>query len=546
MQSEVSVQEFIELFYANDKDVSSVKVNGTIKISGNNFVHRKNLIEIRKCELDVLVIDGTEIDGGKIKDLVLTIDNCQIQSLHISFVSINTVRIEGKSTINKISIGGSNFQSIYFFQNTVTSFEIENCEIQKTNFSTSEIVDFKIEDTITSEHLSLSEIKSKKILIKDHQTKVSISHCVFDELLIQLIGYDLTDLYLGSNTGKKLNIRNSQRTIDYVHFISNEIEQITFETTFVNKMYLDNLKSSLISISGEVNDYLKLYNSAIGNLFLSNLRQSNNELNLKGSTIKHLYLQRLKREENSITTFNEIEIEESLFLEDSYLPNIRLNNVDLTNANLHLHNTVLTGSEFINVRWKDYSIYENTKEAIKTTKNRIGFLWSLKEQYRQLKVLSINQHNKIDAVSFQRNELRIYLNLLTLLTWRNGLKSFRKNFGNWLILVTNKLFSNFGQSWLLPLVWWLGLHGLLFCLMLRQYPLGVEFGIGESTSFEATYRASKLFLELIFPVHNKEVLNVYTSETVKVWGWLDFTMRVIAPYFIFYFIRGTRKYNLSI
>ncbi len=147
-------------------------------------------------------------------------------------------------------------------------------------------------------------------------------------------------------------------------------------------------------------------------------------------------------------------------------------------------------------------------------------LKDLKDTYRQLKKAALANGNLIDALKFRTNEMQVY--------WREIRLIGGANFGDTALIFLNRFTSNFGQSWILPLVWLFAFHLLLFSFLMNFYwynSFGFDFEFGQ-------------FWVLLNPVHK-------TPDYVNTGAGLftEFAMRITNAYFIYHFVRASRKFS---
>ncbi|HEY8933941.1 MAG TPA: hypothetical protein VIM65_01925, partial [Cyclobacteriaceae bacterium] len=260
-------------------------------------------------------------------------------------------------------------------------------------------------------------------------------------------------------------------------------------------------------------------------------------LNMNGTTIPE---EKLK--------FNFVTIVKQLFLEHISFSKAKFHNVNFQQAEIRFHDSSLPNAELINVRWpKNYEIYEYENDLKKediTPKQITDKLWSLKESYRQLKVLSLSQQNKIDAISFQKQELKIYWMIVDkdfCENWKVSWFDTVKNSGNWLILWTHKAASDFGVNIWRPLRLLLIFHFIFFfILMLSQSGLDYELTWNcKEWTRGAFIDGLGDYLYTLSPVHTAKI----GKGQVPIQPIIDFFMRIFAGYFIFYFITANRKYH---
>ena len=144
-----------------------------------------------------------------------------------------------------------------------------------------------------------------------------------------------------------------------------------------------------------------------------------------------------------------------------------------------------------------------------------------KESYRQLKLAYLNNSDKFNALKFYRNEMYSY--------FRGTLFSKSENLWNKILLILDFGTSNFGQSYLMPLGWLFGFHLLFFsCFWNFHYWENTLTGFDEFGEFWT----------LLNPAHAQP--SYVESGMGK---FTDFVMRVSSGFFIFHFIKVTRRFG---
>lgn len=82
------------------------------------------------------------------------------------------------------------------------------------------------------------------------------------------------------------------------------------------------------------------------------------------------------------------------------------------------------------------------------------------------------------------------------------------NFGNWLILHTNSVFSGFGESLSQPILWLVVFHSVLYLALIKQFP---EIGINASLSnllnhnWKVFWQGFDIWINLISRVHDSKI-----------------------------------------
>lgn len=219
----------------------------------------------------------------------------------------------------------------------------------------------------------------------------------------------------------------------------------------------------------------------------------------------------------------------------THFTGININNcrVDVLDSNVH---EVLFNSFRWNRDHKLSPLYDAW--VLVRYKNQIHFLESLRESYRQLKANYAKNGNKIESLEFQKGEMNTHFLILSQLQFKSW-----KNFGNYLIVATNKLFSDFGQNIWKPFCFLMISHLLFLNLNHMAFDLGLNYPRSPSgVDWEQTWKAANLYFHTLIPTHTASIRTLDDRE-VSITGLWDFLDRIMAGYFIFYFITASRKYH---
>lgn len=206
------------------------------------------------------------------------------------------------------------------------------------------------------------------------------------------------------------------------------------------------------------------------------------------------------------------------------------NNIRFTKT-LKIDSSDLNGLRYSNVQWlpkTKFSCIEleanllfYKKEEIRELKAENGEnLKNDREVYRQLKAAALANQNQIDALDFYRLEMRLYwkeVRVLKNIPWTNRILVF-----------LNRWVSDFGQNWVMPLLGLFIVHSLLyFCI------IGFDF----HCSWSFFKEGGGQYFELLNPVHKTP--NYITGFNIG----LELLLRVVDGFFIYHFIRATRKFG---
>jgi hypothetical protein len=149
---------------------------------------------------------------------------------------------------------------------------------------------------------------------------------------------------------------------------------------------------------------------------------------------------------------------------------------------------------------------------------------ALREVYRELKHSSIRNSNHIDALAFYKNEMKAYR--------ASGVKGVN----DWLLMQIGYLSNNYGQNFFWPIWWLLGIHFILFWILVGKFDY-LDFQIFVSDgSFDAFKEQLGHYLYFLNPVHKTPT--DFSGSMLT----LDFLMRLSSGFFIYHIIRASRKF----
>jgi len=548
-------------------------------LTGDQFY---SLLTTRNAVRDIEVTEDIRQKNTESQTVQTGLDLTNSKFANVEFPAIN---------YNFLRITGCRFKELNFNKHNIKVIEIANCTIEKLTFLA---VNFQVHLSINNCQIGEIQLVSStvtkliinidytsSITIKDNSTdKVSIeSSEAKNEVDVLNFSGNMSSLMLTNLKVKKTQFIDS--ILGRVSFSNCDItEELSFKNSessnlgilTINDSYIKNLDTQInsdqINFFSSHFDKIKFHNKVTKHLIfdLSNKEPkidcTVNELDLCGIECRLLKIKSTKLQELKLNNFEcpsgmdfqFLRLENKFLFESSNAVESSFHNVYFSRqCEIRFLNSSLADSEIINVRWPhEYKFYEY-KGDIKNVEleKKLDILWPLKESYRQLKVLSLDQHNKIDALNFQKHELKIYWRTVRLKAW-NDLKHFKllslvQNLGTWAILGTSYVFSNFGQSIARPLIWLLILHSVWFLILLSKYNLGLEFTTNPSEwESNAFWAGVDMFVNLLSPVHSDEIKNSLMTETISIYGKYDFLMRLTAGYFIYYFIKASRKFNLSL
>ena len=208
----------------------------------------------------------------------------------------------------------------------------------------------------------------------------------------------------------------------------------------------------------------------------------------------------------------------------SKVENISL--LELTINKLAIKDTSFNQMHFGYIHWgRNFELF-----SLNTQNSKSDQYLELIETSRELKKHFHDKHNLIYSNIFRVSELRSYYYYIKDKVFNN-----RSSFEEWLdflVLYTNNLFSNFGTSVGKPLLFLFGFHTIWFYSLLftEDLPFKPDFSI--------SWSGFGYYLTLINPLH--ELISFNGKTVYSIFDWL---MRIFSSYFIFYFIRGSRKFH---
>jgi hypothetical protein len=155
---------------------------------------------------------------------------------------------------------------------------------------------------------------------------------------------------------------------------------------------------------------------------------------------------------------------------------------------------------------------------------------AIREAYRQLKISMSNHSDKIQENRFYAQELVFYNKTLS---WG---RPWQDKFWDKVVLYCSKLFSDYGQSFIRPLIWLLLGHFIIFttAMMLQGFePLYISWSNASKEAFKLAFEKYFLYIN---PLRKLETtLPGYLIV-------LDLLMRIWSSYMIYNIIRASRRF----
>lgn len=460
-------------------------------------------------------LNGLNID----QNLILDFFDSKFDFSHFTSIRIENCIFSGSVVIRNLD-----------FENF--SIEIRNCEFTNTTK--------QIWENIKASMVSLTDCSFENFTINNSEIEDTfIDDCSFYGK------FAITNI-----TGDQLSIKSidERRRINYVVVNSPNLGAITISNEImISQLRIFNIQNAYIH--GEYDKIVveakSFENIEVGINYIKNKENSLvkefeiSEMNFEGVlTLSDLHIVKLSFDNLNVQKgsirFNEIVLVDSSFF-DCTISSFYWNQVKFIN-NPEIIRCDLSGLKLTNVTWTrgkklcdsflDEQIpwlYLIRKKFLKRTINKDDLMEMQyqRDTYRQLKAASIANHNQIEALDFYRNEMRLY--------W----KEIRVNGGvklqDRILVFLNRFVSDFGQNWILPVFWLIIFHFIfIMCLFQWQFSLSLidfENGLGQ-------------FFNLLNPIHK-------TPDYINTGlGYLtEFFMRVLSGFFIFHFVKATRKFG---
>jgi hypothetical protein len=240
------------------------------------------------------------------------------------------------------------------------------------------------------------------------------------------------------------------------------------------------------------------------------------KLNINKGLIDNLVIDRFINFGNLIV--NEIQnlSEKSIIIvNDSLLGKAQINNIDFNKfKKSFINSSNLLEIIPVNITWCKAEKFNSTN--------------SLKEVFRQLKIVSIKNEDLLNKHYFSKLEMEKILSLQEF--------SF-KNFNDFFILKTNKISNDFGLNWLKSLKYYLILSAIFYTTI--KYCLDYKY-------FNADFILDDLgnFLNFINPLHQfDKVFNIENIKNTNGGLLIDGISKIINAYLLFQLISSFRKYS---
>lgn len=513
------------------------------------FHYRGSTLEFIKAE-NVENIDAVVIQNCHVKEL--NIHQSKIGKIIISDSSIESIQLTAKLPSTKIR--GRNALHLTNEQ-TVRGIEIDNTQIRNITIQNIYLPHINISQDCTISTLHFDGCVVDKFIAtytlgpgKNHIEEVQIHSCIFQH------EFEINDCAIGRFTAHKTTIASLG-----LCRIKSDLVELSLKSSSKAKIIdcsslqfnLGNGNYTEVVLLGGIYEELNISPTTLNSLFIGSSYHKGSKIRQR---ITKLDFSHYPKFAESVIRINDIKIDTLDLSEFNNLGKFELSNADIERCDmeltrlgeavfnsisfksLYLHESIIDQARFANIEWpKRHEMIkrtnspqeQNNKEERKKAHIKIG------DAYRQLKIVCLNAQDKVNAIAFQRHEMDQI--------WRIANLTWSENIGNWLILGSNKLFSNFGQSLSRPLLWLVAFHSIIFAFLWNSFDLAnAVVSRCEVNGCNPKIESLSIFAATLNPAHDHIILGI------DIFGFTDFLMRISASFFIYYFIRATRKFNISI
>ncbi len=463
---------------------------------------------MKSQEFYQLLRDNDGLLIGHIFDENIAIDFNHFEKYDLSYFELcncefnNGLSIKNFDVTNRVlSIRNTFITSFKVVDSFFLHIGIYNCKINTLDFYKLEVIQAVFISCKENELLRVAKIKTEYLEI----------HNFSDSIILMNNQDTLSTIINAKKPIRSLIINNVRKMLCYgslkaVQINSNNFESIDFSSYHEKTTEIKTVISEMNVQSDFISGILLFNGVKIQNLkFTSVLSQS------------------------GVVQINNAEIENTYFINSTF-KNIYWNKVSFQKT-LDISNSDLSTLNYANIDWipkTKFSCTDLPTYKLGYNKNKkqevidsITELRNDREVYRQLKSAATSMQNHIDAMEFHRLEMRLY--------WKDIRFTKSTPWQNRVVIFIDRFVSDFGQNWWLPLIWLIGVHFILFiCIFQWNFSFDIQDfkqGLGE-------------YFTLLNPVHTKpDYINTGMGLFTEFW------MRIINGFFIYHFVRATRRYS---
>ncbi|SHN45493.1 hypothetical protein [Chitinophaga sp. CF418] len=441
------------------------------------------------------------------------------------------------------------------YNDTVVEEWIEYLEIHK--FPDQDFTEINSEGVYHIGKLFVSNLTSSPIL------RISFKNCIFsDDVIFSAIEYetiDFTDcifekkvLFKGGDFKKNIAFKGGsvkeRMEISGGIFsgllLSLNCEELHIANAKFNDLAIRNIEEKTIVT---IQKLLIKFNGIFGNISLNGIKLVEAELTgtihkdveftLMDSHFTNLKLNKLfnngKLRLFDLSPFSENEQKTSLFINNSNLAKTEFFSIDIAKiGSFGITNSFLIECTFVNLGWPAKFF-----GALPELNNEQ--LLDRREMFRQLKYSYAKQGDTITEHKFHGFEMNAQMHYLRKKRWnqpgRNIFKKWSMHRQTSLVLWVSRLTSNYGQSFLAPLIT-LALLGILSFSGMVYWGYIKELAPDFNLSWDRILITIAHFLYFINPIKRLDAQSINGGLII------DLGMRIITSYCIYNFIRATRRF----
>ncbi|MFN8438586.1 MAG: hypothetical protein U0V72_13265 [Cytophagales bacterium] len=412
----------------------------------------------------------------------------------------------------------------FFYEKEREEFDIDGSQIHETKIS-----NLHITEDVTFNNFSFDR-------------KTIFENCIFENDL-NLIGLEVNYIIKFDNCqiNNKIYIFNSEfkSTLCFCDISTKDLEiqtsifnfGIIFKNITCNGIiYFKNISVFKIPISFNENDNINRVEFNFG-------PESTGDFNIKNTSINTLILKGINNKSSILISDCNIEkIALVRFYNYNLLELINIKCTSNLSAKFYIKKSQLNKTVFQDINFNNYEttiIDSNFSEIIAT-----NIIWpkkiycakesnsnpkKLKEIYQQFKQVTLKQGDIFSSLVFKSLEMNAHYKSTS---WKN-------NFSDKFIILTNRYSNYHGLNWLRCLGWIMSTNLIYFTLI---YGFGKNMPI--SLEVNDIFKTISDYIKFINPIHdnNKELDGFYI--------FIDTVSRILNSYFIFQFLRAFRKFTI--
>lgn len=414
------------------------------------------------------------------------------------------------SEMDSLYFEDCNMGNEFKVENTkLSNIEMTDCSAQNVHFRNSEIVNVHITNSEITESLELVEFKSIHTSLKNEKKNQKLK-----QVEINSPDLDLLEIDWASDVGsiKLFVFQNAEIncSINDLTVYEGDFEQLNLGVTSLDKSRRNSRIGKLEIRDIKQEGIIRIEEVYISELILDRIDATNGTYFFNETVVMDTHIESC--------VFSKFYCNQLFFINNPVILKSDVSSFDLNNLGWTKGKKLKGSEEFKSIPLL-YRLRKNQNNVFDG--DDIVELRDQKDIYRQLKKASLANKNNIDALQFHANEMQAY--------WKEVRITGDISLADRILIFLDRWVSNFGQSWHMPLVWLIAVHFvLLMCLYNWQFSWAFdsfETGLGD-------------FFYLLNPAHKS--LDFISSGFGRL---TEFLMRVSAGFFIFHFIKASRKFG---